>query len=460
MTRQASRRVWLLLVAAVVVIVAVVVVLVIRPFGGGPTQTLTYSADTGSIANPERGFYDRIDTIVTQRDFSSEKADGITLLHSYVQLDAFVDSPIDDATLSGLQQGLDAVRSAGLKIVLRFAYNQGPDSANGGIDAPLSVIEGHLKQLAPILEKNVDVIASVEAGFIGQWGEWHDSTNGLDKDLDAKKTVLSAVLAAVPSSRDVELRYPADYRAIEGTPFADSASDGSDVARVGNHQDCFLSSDPDDTGTYDRDSHSPAEDKAMIAKVGRYAFIGGETCNGTPPERTNCTTAIDEMTQMHFTYLNRDFEPNSLQKLKDEGCYDEIANRLGYRIGITSATLPKELAPGQSIDFSLALTNTGFGSIVNERPAYLVLTNGTTTEKLTLDTDPRDWDPAKTITVAERSLAQTSKLAPGRYKVALWLPDAAADLQANPAYAIHLASTGVWDAKTGFNVLGSVTITD
>ena len=58
------------------------------------------------------------------------------------------------------------MRGAGVKCILRFAYAQ----RIGEPDAPLSVVLGHLEQLAPIVQENVDVIAVVQAGLIGTWG--------------------------------------------------------------------------------------------------------------------------------------------------------------------------------------------------------------------------------------------------------------------------------------------------
>ena len=61
-----------------------------------------------------------------------------------------------------------------MKMIPRFAYNFGP---TGAPDASTDRILEHLEQLRPALVANQDVIAFVEAGFIGTWGEWHDSTS-------------------------------------------------------------------------------------------------------------------------------------------------------------------------------------------------------------------------------------------------------------------------------------------
>jgi len=42
---------------------------------------------------------------------------------------------------------------------------------------------------------------------------------------------------------------------------------------------------------------------------------------------------------------------------------------------------------------------------------------------------------------------------PGKYKLALWLPDAAATLQSRPEYAVRFANKDVWDFNNGYNLL-------
>jgi hypothetical protein len=456
--RYLSRRVRLIAALVVVVVAAGVTVLAIRASADTSSQkTFSFTAASGAIANPERGFDDAIDDLLTDQNFSQSAADGIRLIHAYVRLDEFRSGPISDTALARLQTGFDALRADGMKVILRFAYNAGP-YPNSQPDAPESVILSQLKQLGPILAKNDDIIAAVEAGFIGAWGEWHTSTNGLDTDPAAKKTILSAVLAAVPSNRDVLLRYPADIRAIDGpSPLKSSTMTSDEKSRVGNHQDCFLYGDASDGGTWSRDGSSVAADKSLIAGIGRYAMVGGETCNSTPPVSSNCTNALEQLSQMGFSYLNRDYEPNTLAKLKSEGCYDTIADKLGYRLELTRATLPAALAStSTSFAYTLKINNVGFASPVNERPAYLVVRGAGVVQKISINTDVRTWDPGVTNVAGTATLSAALK--PGTYTVSLWLPDASHDLQSEPDYSIRLATQKVWNASTGENRLGTFSV--
>jgi hypothetical protein len=104
------------------------------------------------------------------------------------------------------------------------------------------------------------------------------------------------------------------------------------------------------------------------------------------------------------------------------------------------------------------LVNTGFASIINRRPLYIVLQpQGTTPPyKARMDIDPRTWEPGKARFTVE--LRVPSSAWEGIYRLALWLPDEYRSIRENPLYAIQFANENIWDEATGFNVLGTVTI--
>lgn len=113
--------------------------------------------------------------------------------------------------LTKLETGFANLRKQGLKAVLRFAYNY-PETESEYLnaqDATLSRVKTHIQQLQPVLQRNADVIAVVQGGFIGAWGEWHTSSNNLTTPA-RKAAVRDALLQALPSQRLLHLRYPAD----------------------------------------------------------------------------------------------------------------------------------------------------------------------------------------------------------------------------------------------------------
>jgi hypothetical protein len=73
-----------------------------------------------------------------------------------------------------------------------------------------------------------------------------------------------------------------------------------------------------------------------------------------------------------------------------------------------------------------------------------------------LDLDPRTWQPGTSSFTAKIRLP--SNMADMQYKLALWLPDAAENLQSKPIYSVRFANEGTWDESTGYNVLGTVNV--
>mgnify|MGYP006363308859 CR=1 FL=1 len=98
----------------------------------------------------------------------------------------FKGTSLSSAFLTALAQDFADARTAGLKLIPLFSYSwptttdfdQHPE-VPANQDAPVSDVLRHLDQLKPVVQKNADVIAMWDAGFIGPWGEWHTSTNNL-----------------------------------------------------------------------------------------------------------------------------------------------------------------------------------------------------------------------------------------------------------------------------------------
>jgi hypothetical protein len=90
---------------------------------------------------------------------------------------------------------------------------------------------------------------------------------------------------------------------------------------------------------------------------------------------------------------------------------------------------------------------------------------------LPTDADPRTWQPFAPGDAGYTPLVHTVRLdaalpaglAAGEYRVGLWLPDAAEDLQLDPRYAVRLANGDVvwWrdrEGRYGVNVLGRLRV--
>ncbi|MCS7011986.1 MAG: DUF4874 domain-containing protein, partial [Anaerolineales bacterium] len=265
-------------------------------------QTVTYQPIEGDVLNPERGFRYSLEYLDPNVDYSLYRTLGTTLVYAYVRLDKYREQDLPQALLNDIDAGFAALRQGGVKIVLRFSYNFGP-YPNSEPDASLEQILRHIEQLTPVLQKNADVIAWLHAGFIGAWGEWHSSTHGLDRDPNAKRAILEALAKALPPDRFILLRYPPDLMAISPEPLtAQQAFQNTLQARLGFHNDCFLSSDTD-VGTYSAGANSRENALRYLSQLTQFTPASGETCQVYEPLQ-NCEAAIKEMEMLHWTDLN------------------------------------------------------------------------------------------------------------------------------------------------------------
>jgi hypothetical protein len=417
----------------------------------GPTVTIDYDVTDEDFLNPERGYYVTMD-VVTERDPSWVRSTGHTMALATVRLDDYRDRPLDSALLSALRAGFASVREAGIKVIVRFAYN---DDASG-LDADRAQMLEHISQVTPILRDNADVIAVLQAGFIGAWGEWHSSASGLDNDAD-RSAILRALLDAMPPSRAVQIRTPMFKDAIfPGGPLSpEEAWSSEDRARVGHHNDCFLAS-ADDYGTFD----SPITTwEDYVELDGRYLPVGGETCHLYAP-KTDCQAALGFLQDQHWSYLNEEYNQTVLDSWVAQGCADEISRRLGYRLALSSAIVSEAVAPGGVLEVKLAIDNQGFSAPFNRRPVYLELRRGTQRWRVKLyNRDGRKFLPGRSYVVA-RLRVPGNLVAASDYELSLWLPDEAPAVHRDPRYAIRLANPGVWDAARGTNVITSSLVID
>ncbi|WNG15056.1 DUF4832 domain-containing protein [Cystobacter fuscus] len=422
--------------------------------GAGTTQ---YTASSATIANPERGFYHHINNC-NETDFVASTLSAfrtnekITQVICIFYLSEFKNSPISQAQLDRFQRQANIVRSAGLKMIVRFAYT----SSESGDDAPLSRVTAHLDQLAPYLSANSDVISVVQTGLVGAWGEWYytqnfgNTGNVSQTDWNNRKAVVDKLLSVLPASRMVQLRTPKFKRTMYGTTALSAAQayNGSANARIGHHNDCFLAS-ADDFGTY---TNTSVEYPYLSAET-NYLAMGGETCALNPP-RSDCATALSEMASFHYSYLNVDYSLPVINSWTSGGCRPEIDRRLGYRFALVSATLPATATRGAAMSLDIQIKNEGWAAPYNPRSVELVLRNTSSgaVYRVPFSVDPRRWLAGTTTSIGPSVTIPTSVPA-GSYAVLLNLPDPASSLNTRPEYSIQLANQNVWEASTGFNNL-------
>jgi len=438
----------------------------------GPTVSIQFTASAAEIANPERGFYRWAWTDLDQftaADGSDAYANGYRVLYAMVRLDAYKNGPLPTSLLDGLRTGFGHARQAGVKIIPRFVYNNPASETEylNATDASLSRVLGHIAQLKPVLQAHADVVAYLQAGFIGAWGEWHTSSNHLT-DVASRTSIRDALLDALPPDHFVQFRYPPYVMAWFPTPpTASIAFDGSAASRSGLHNDCFLASTTD-VGTFSDDAVTRQQQRAYAAAVAKVAPFGAETCNpadepGATP-RDSCADILAEGSQFSLTYLNDGYyTPVFHDRWKRDGCYDEVKRLMGYRLELVSAVHPASATAGQALTVGFTVRNVGWARPYKARRVALLLRHRGSGQLVTLATsiDPRGWTAGGRFD-HEVSVTLPAGTPAGDHDVYIALPDGAdllagdARFAVRPANADDLPSGQGWDAALGAFRFGSV----
>jgi surface protein len=428
--------------------------------GGQDLTYQTYTLDDSIISNPERGFYDLITTgtsggynLVDQNTVADYRTDeNITVIQRQFFLMPFIDgSPISTLYLANMQTDFDRIRAAGAKVIVRFTYSSLVVST--GVYQPTKAqILAHITQLAPVVNLNKDVIVSIQAGFIGQYGEWFttgstefgsgDYNFWTPTQLANRKEIVDAILSQFDASILLQLR----------TVFYKEALYPSGNARIGFVNDAFLNDFGDD-GTFNVGSAAGTPSTIQnntFQTASLTAPISGESngLNPTVPSRTNGANAKIELDFYNWSLISWDYFPDVIASWVASGDYDIIKKNLGYRFVLNSS---KFTVAGSNITVVINLTNIGYANAFRSRTAYIVFKNTSTGALFSnaLTSNVNTWysnvDINQTFSI--------SLLPSGTYNSYLHIPDPSPTISSNPLYAIRLSNVDVWDPATGYNNL-------
>lgn len=437
--------------------------------GSTPRRAVFASSDE-DFANQERGFYKPISTDLahlTAREVDDAYAHGYRLLYAQIDLSAYRDADIPAAYLAQLDAAFALARRGGVKLIARAVYNdpEGETEYHDAKDAPLPRVLRHIAQLKPVWARNVDVLAFVQAGLIGAWGEWHTSSNDLTAPA-SRDRIMRALLDGAPASRFVQFRDP---RYIQGwvpaLPRLDAAL--SSGFRIGFHNDCFLAS-ASDVGTFDADPEKRAAQQRYVDRLGDVAPFGGETCNASDEQgaapRSSCAAIRDEGSRYNLTYLNDSYYRRGFQdRWIAQGCMAEIRRKIGYRIRLVQARHAASAVRGQRLKLDLLVHNDGWARIINARATQILLrdpASGHIRRLAASGSDPRRWMPGAD-SAASLEAAIPRDLAAGTYELWFAMPDADPRLANDPRFAIRPANADEparaqrWDASLGAFRLGT-----
>ena len=292
-------------------------------------------------------------SVFPDQPFDAQKVRALqpsdTLVWIYFRLDNYRTKPLDQDGLNNIWSVFTTARSKGLKLVIRFAYNAGPGSTTdanlANPDAPIELVLQHIDQLKPILVENADVIAVMQAGFVGHWGEWHSSK--YLHPLESRKAIMDALLSCFtkgPHASDPVSQIQANF--YPGTPdspgslFRHATKAGSAITMTVSCETRTMQARTSRSRHKYRKSHQPTVMGKMPSPAGRTSLpqetqftpMGGETCQYNPP-RTRLSQytsgAGDAALVVHQQWL----PPGGAQRLDFGRLYGDHSPQSGISLG-------------------------------------------------------------------------------------------------------------------------------
>jgi hypothetical protein len=413
------------------------------------SQTVTYQTNNSVISNPEKGFYHYTSTgsggkysLLSQSTLSGYRTnENITVIQRQFFLRDFITGiPITSTYLTNMQTDFNRIRNAGSKVIVRFTYT----SNSSTVYQPTKTqILAHIQQLAPVINANRDVIVSIQAGFIGRYGEWYYTGSSEFGDgnftvltttqWNNRKEVIDRMISSFDSSIPLQIRYVFAKQKMYGNTF---------VGRIGFYNDSFLGT-WGDSGTFvvNNSQGQPTSSDITYWQTNTISNpVSGES-NMVNTPRTDCNNAMVEMDRFNWSLINKDYFPTVITNWQTNGCFTTIQRSIGYDFRLNSSTITNGI-------LTINIGNYGYANLFKDRRAFLVCKNTTTNVNYSFLIDSNIKNCSTTSYNIVTNLT-TLNLPVGSYKLYLNLPD---PLLSNINYSIRTSNLNLWTTE-GFNDL-------
>ena len=345
-----------------------------------------YSIYRFTVGNPAPGDYDVI--ITDEKD---------TLLLFELNLSRYAQEELTDDAVSSVDAIFRYMRGTGFRLIVRFLYDwEGRNLANE--PRKIEIILGHMRALADVIRKNSDIIFVTQGLFTGNWGEMHGTRFSRGDHL---KKLYSTYRSALGNDVIISVRTPAQWRCAVG--FMPSGKPGKLTFRRTDflpalYNDAMLST-VSDLGTYGESEEEREYELTFQNSLCRIVPNGGEAVGDTPYSAPE--TAVQILTRMHVSYLNREHDRVTLDKWKNAvvdkpdsiwngtSYLDYIDEHLGYRYVICGVNA-KSSVFSSILTISVTLKNVGFAPIYRETEAQLVISGKDGVKVIPFEGDVRE----------------------------------------------------------------------
>ena len=308
---------------------------------------------------------------------------------------------LTEDALNVLQTSFDNIRKNNGHVIVRICYDPWYNGRSNVTPEHKWVLR-HVKQLAPVLSKNTDVIVALEMGMHGAYGEMHSDTS-ITYDRVAEATNL--MLRSTPPELKILTRtgnysakvlgfdnWSVDFH-IDGEKFAEIAkAKGDTMYRVGMFNDGYLGTQYD-YGTWGADCKTSICREEGVAWLEKYSIntpYGGEaltTANGYQVINTPEFLAYEGF-RTHTSYLNIQWNNNLIDSWKkshfkgEDFEYDGskidsltgfkyINDHLGYRYVLRESWISDTVGADGIFRAKLRIQNVGFGNLTRKMKTSL-----------------------------------------------------------------------------------------
>ena len=486
------------LISAVSAFALVSGIINIPPAKAHEMKEINYNESVETISNPAAGYTKTIWAVCKPNETPVYSPDGNLVLF-FVDIGGFSagangitdengnytegkDYDLDEKFFESWRETFENCRKNGCMIALRFRYD-----ANGKDNPEPSSFEQVLKHIQQIKDSYIlddysDIIAFVESGFVGKWGEQH---GGKYTSVEYKAKLLDAMLNCVPYTIPVTVRTPdifAEWAGIKRSELDDEslyekASLSADyqkilTKRVGLYNDGYMGSNSD-LGTYaNRETETN-----WLNRVTTDTYFGGEFSGDIEFAKQYDTylpeNAIPEMYKTRLSYINSNIfklyndytfdEKYSVKGVDNSAYYGQsvfkfIRDHIGYRFVLRKSALSESAEQGGKVDVGISVENTGFANpVIHPNTSVIIEKDGKFMIANMLGIDCHNWYSCKTSD-EKFSLQLPDNIETGDWNVYLRLSVSSNNIENLNHRAIRFANENIWDSTLGANYIGTFTI--
>lgn len=146
------------------------------------------------FSNPDRGFRTHLTFYVSEAKemgvqkyldwkfgiFYDHLNEPCKLMMVYIYITEFRNMDITKEGMDIIEALLERSRQRGIRLMLRFGYCDDMRFTDRNADEATMI--RHIRQLAPLVARNRDVVHSIQDGFIGAYAEWHSQVPAVNKE--------------------------------------------------------------------------------------------------------------------------------------------------------------------------------------------------------------------------------------------------------------------------------------